>query len=336
MARKPRIEYPGAVYHIMSRGNRGEDIFRDDQDRHSFLDTLSEACDRCGWLIHAYALMNNHYHLLLETPESNMVVGMHWLQGTYTRRFNVRHHLRGHVLQGRYKALVVEADRGNYFSQAANYIHLNPVRSGLIRDPQGALTQYSWSSLPAYLHSQPRPPWLVAQRTLGNLGLEDNDRGLSLYGEHLRKLAVHILQQTLSEEDKKAWSELTSGWCLGGEAFRERMKKHASEQIALHDRRSYAGEAALFHDQVAAEGMVQEAMHRLGISEEHLDYMRKGDVRKQVLAWWVRRSSCVRNDWIASRLKMGRGSNLSRMVRQVEMATSGAASRMKEMIKKED
>lgn len=317
----------------MSRGNRGDNIFSDDQDRLIFLDTLSEACERCGWRIHAYVLMGNHYHLLLETPEANLVVGMKWLQGTYTRRFNVRHHLRGHLLQGRYKALVVDADRGKYFSQVASYIHLNPVRSGLVRDPLEVLYQYQWSSLPAYLNCKDRPRWLETERTLGNLGLEDTNQGLALYGEHLRNLAVHILQNTLSDEDKKAWSEITRGWCVGGDAFRECMKKYASERIGLHDRRSYAGEEAILHDQEAAERTLQDAMRRLGISEEHLDYMRKGDVRKKVLGWWVRRKSCVRNDWIADRLKMGKSSSLSRMVREVELATSGAASRMKKMIK---
>ena len=88
MPRKPRIEYKGAVYHVMSRGNRGEAIFRDDSDHETFLETLGQACGRAGWLIHAYVLMGNHYHLLLETPQANLVVGMRWLQSTYTQRFN--------------------------------------------------------------------------------------------------------------------------------------------------------------------------------------------------------------------------------------------------------
>ncbi len=132
MARKPRIEYAGAVYHVMSRGDRQNDIFRDDRDRRVFLDTLSEACSRQGWFVHAYVLMGNHYHLLLETPEPNLVVGMTWLQGTYTQRFNSRHKEWGHLFQGRYKALVVQSDRGDYFSTVAAYIHLNPVRSRLM------------------------------------------------------------------------------------------------------------------------------------------------------------------------------------------------------------
>ena len=99
MARKPRIEFAGAVYHVLSRGDRGEAIYQDDEDRLLFLRFLGEVCERTGWLIHAFILMTNHYHILLETPEANLVVGMKWLQGIYTQRFNLRHGLRGHLFQ---------------------------------------------------------------------------------------------------------------------------------------------------------------------------------------------------------------------------------------------
>jgi len=99
MARKPRIEYPGAVYHVLSRGNRKESIYRNESDYELFLNTLEEACSKTGWLVHAFVLMGNHYHLLLETPEANLVHGMKWLQGTYTQRFNSRHNLSEHLLQ---------------------------------------------------------------------------------------------------------------------------------------------------------------------------------------------------------------------------------------------
>src|SRR5437867_3460666 len=107
MARPFRLEYPGAIYHLMARGNHGQQIFRGDADRRSLLETLGEACQKTGWRVHAYVLMSNHYHLLLETPEANLVSGMKWLQGTYTQRYNSRHKVRGHLFQGRYKAVVV-------------------------------------------------------------------------------------------------------------------------------------------------------------------------------------------------------------------------------------
>ena len=101
MARSVRVQYAGAVYHVMCRGDRREEIFRDDADRRMFLETLGEACGRSGFRVHAYELMPNHYHLLVETPEPNLVDGMRWFQGTYTQRFNSRHRVSGHLFQGR-------------------------------------------------------------------------------------------------------------------------------------------------------------------------------------------------------------------------------------------
>src|SRR5437870_6211386 len=130
MARKARVQFAGAVYHVLDRGDRREAIFHDDMDRELFLQTLDQACRRTGWFIHAFVLMSNHYHFLLETPEPNLVAGMKWFQGTYTIRFNRRHKLRGHLFQGRYKAVVVDPEERRYFATLSDYIHLNPVRAG--------------------------------------------------------------------------------------------------------------------------------------------------------------------------------------------------------------
>ena len=110
MARPIRIQYPRAVYHVMALGSHGQAVFGDNADRERFLETLGEACEKTGWRIHAYVLMGNHYHLLVETPEPNLVAGMKWLQGTYTQRINLRHGIRGHLFQGRYKALLVDGE----------------------------------------------------------------------------------------------------------------------------------------------------------------------------------------------------------------------------------
>ncbi len=151
MARPLRIEYPGAAYHVMARGNQGQAIFRDDKDRQRFLETLGEAGEKTGWRIHAYVLMSNHYHLLVETPEGNLVAGMKWLQGTYTQRYNGRHKVFGHLFQGRYKAVNVDADDAQYFQVVSTYIHLNPVRAGLIRYRAGKAQTLSLEQLPVVL-----------------------------------------------------------------------------------------------------------------------------------------------------------------------------------------
>ena len=139
MPRKLRIQYPGAMYHVMSRGNRRERIFLDDVDRQDFLKTLAEACQKTGWQVHAYCLMSNHYHLVVETPEPNLVAGMAWLQSTYTIRLNRRHQLIGHVLSGRYKSQLLEGSGNGYLKTACDYVHLNPVRAGLFKGEERLL-----------------------------------------------------------------------------------------------------------------------------------------------------------------------------------------------------
>ncbi len=140
MARPLRIEFPGAVYHVTSRGNARQAIFIDDEDRGGFLDVVSIVVERFQWLCHAYCLMENHYHLLIETPNGNLSKGMRELNGVYTQWFNQRYRRVGHLFQGRYKAIIVEKD--NHLLSLCRYVVLNPVRVGLIKRPE----QWRWSS----------------------------------------------------------------------------------------------------------------------------------------------------------------------------------------------
>jgi REP element-mobilizing transposase RayT len=121
----------------MNRGDRREEIFRDDQDRRRFLETLAEACGKTGWQVHAYCLMPNHFHLVVETPEANLVAGMKWFLGTYTSRFNRRHKLFGHLFSGRYKALVVDNTSPGYLKRVCDYVHLNPAPACAARQTGG-------------------------------------------------------------------------------------------------------------------------------------------------------------------------------------------------------
>jgi putative transposase len=130
MARSLRLEYAGAYYHVMARGNRREEIFLDEEDRRFFLKAVSEVCAQTGWRVHAWVLMGNHYHFFMETSEANLVEGMKWLQNTYTRRFNVRHRAWGRLFGDRYKAVVVEGEMPAYYGSLVDYIHLN--RRGLV------------------------------------------------------------------------------------------------------------------------------------------------------------------------------------------------------------
>src|SRR5882672_10960879 len=136
MPRKLRIQYPGAVYHVMNRGDRREKIFADDKDREKFLETLGQVCEKTGWQVHGYCLMSNHFHLVVETPQPNLVAGMKWFLGTYTGRFNRRHKEFGHLFSGRYKALIVDGSGNGYLKSVCDYVHLNPVRARLLATKQ--------------------------------------------------------------------------------------------------------------------------------------------------------------------------------------------------------
>lgn len=165
MARPLRIEFPGALYHVMSRGDRREDIFWDDEDRAIFLQTLSEVVSRFNWRCHAYCLMDNHYHLMIGTPDGNLSGGMRHLNGVFTQATNRRHHRSGHVFQGRYKAILVDGD--SYLLELARYIVLNPVRAGMV----ASAGDYPWSSYRATVGVVELPPWLGTDDLLSLFGV---------------------------------------------------------------------------------------------------------------------------------------------------------------------
>lgn len=307
MPRRTRLEFAGAVYHVVDRGDRREAIFRDDRDRETFLATLGAACARTGWRVHAYVLMGNHYHLLLETPQANLVKGMHWFQCTYTARFNRRHRLAGHLFQGRYKAVVVDPQERSYFAALSDYIHLNPVRARILGG--GRLADYRWSSYPAYVGLYPqRPSWLVVASVLGELGLEDRAGQRRLYSERMKRRA---------EEDgvEKAGvvEELQRGWCLGGEDFRQRMLGLVDATAdRIRGRKAMGAGVAREHGEAAARGMLAAAFAALELTGEAMEQMPKNDPRKMAVGKWIKSATLVSNQWIAKQLNMGDASRVSR------------------------
>jgi putative transposase len=327
MPRKPRIEYEGAVYHIMSRGNRQDDIFLDDRDRETFLDTVDEVCGRCGWRIHAFVLMNNHYHLLLETPEANLVAGMKWLQGTYTQRFNTRHKVFGHLLQGRYKALLVDGSGGGeYFQAAGNYVHLNPARARLFNLEHGRLSDYRWSSYPLYLEPAKRPDWLCADRLLGSMDLADNRTGQSGFRRIMEGRVADLAVSSSPSELDGNWKRIRRGWCLGSEAFRDEMLERLNGVIGVSGKRaSFDGAATRQHDESEALRLLKAGLNALALDDAALCEMKKGCVEKCCLAWMIRKKTCVTNEWIKLHLHMGKATNFSSLIKRVD--TNGESVR---------
>jgi len=328
MGRVPRIEFEGALYHVMSRGNRQDDIFLDEDDYALFMAVLDEACARTGWRIHAFVLMRNHYHFLLETPEPNLVDGMRWLQGTYTKRFNIRHKLWGHLFQGRYKALVIDPQQ-DYFKTVGNYIHLNPARAHCF-DPKNQLLQtFKWSSYPLYLSKDLRPDWLDVNRLLGAHGLEDSSSGLSQFAESTQARATLVAYSNNPAEFDEAWSRIRRGWAFGDDDFKESLQDRIEERLTGNHRSSYSGEAIQTHDIYEAERLLGECLKKLNVSEEALQSLKKSDPAKKVIAWYIRSNVSIRNQWISEQLHMGSPSNFSRFYKEVAEAKSGLLFELK-------
>jgi putative transposase len=303
MPRKERVEYGGAVYHVMDRGDRLEAIFLDDGDRELFLKTLGQACGRTGWRIHSYVLMGNHYHLLVETPEANLCAGMKWMQSTYTIRFNVRHKQRGHLFQGRYKAVLVDGEDGTYFRTASDYIHLNPVRAGLLAEEE-SLIKYRWSSFPALVKGT-RPEWVTGEWVLGSIGERDNARGRRAYRETLEKRAEEERAGVTMEEGML--KALRRGWCFGAEEFRQRIL----EMSSLGEKWTH-GQIRNSHDEREARRLMRVGLREFGLGVGELESLPKGDVRKIAIASTIKRQTIMGNEWIARELAMGVASRVSR------------------------
>ncbi|MCZ7641115.1 MAG: transposase [Verrucomicrobia bacterium] len=242
----------------MNRGDRREPIFRDDLDRERFVQTLEEACDKAAWQVHAYVLMPNHFHLVLETPQPNLVAGMKWLLGTYTNRFNRRHRVCGHLFAGRYKSLIVDGSASGYLKTVCDYVHLNPSRAKLLT-PDQPLKHYRWSSWPTYLGSPSRRPgWLRVDRLLGEYRIpKDSTAG--------RQQLERALETRREAEKDGEFRAVRRGWCLGEPTFRQELLAQVSERLGAEH---YGQERAESELAKAERIIAEEARHRKGASED--------------------------------------------------------------------
>ncbi len=294
VARKLRIEYAGAIYHVMNRGDRQEPIFRDDGDRVLFLETLGQACGKTDWQVHAWCLMLNHFHLVIETPKANLVAGMKWLLGTYTGRFNRKHKLYGHLFGGRYKALIVDGSGNGYLRTVCDYVHLNPVRAKRLSQEQ-KLRAYRWSSYGEYLKRPgQRAGWLRVGRLLGEMGIpKDSAAG--------RKEFERRMELRRWEDQSEQWKGVRRGWCLGEGAFRKELLAQMAEQAGA----SHYGEELRESAEEKAQRIVAQEMKRLGWPEDELRRHRKGHRMKVKIARRLRQETTMTLQWIADRLQMG-------------------------------
>jgi putative transposase len=305
MPRPLRIQYEGAFYHVLSRGDRREAIFLVEADRAEFLRTLGQACQKTGWQVHAYCLMSNHFHLVMETPRPNLALGMKWLLGTYTQRFNRRHHLWGHLFGGRYKAQLIDGRSPGYLRTACDYVHMNPSRAGITKTGE-TLESFRWSSYPAYRHPKLRPAWLRTDRLLGEHGL-DKDNTASRR-EFARRMAVAKLEPNGDQ------TEVRLGWKLGAADFGEWLAEKLSRPGSRGERAKERAET----DAALAERIVREALADVRWREADLAVQAKGHSVKVNIARQLRRATPMSRQWIAQRLRMGSASYVSNLLSCVD------------------
>lgn len=215
MTRPLRLEFPNALYHVTSRGDRREDIFEDDDDRLRFLEILGTVVTDFNWLCHSYCLMDNHYHLIIETLDGNLSKGMRQLNGVYTQASNRRHGRSGHLFQGRYKAILVDKD--HYLLELSRYVVLNPLRAnGMVKQ----LDDWPWSSYPAMVGDAPKPQWLTT------------DWILSLFGKQRKKVMEKYRQFVVGGVQSKPeiWPNLKGQIYLGDADFVTEMQEKLGKE----------------------------------------------------------------------------------------------------------
>lgn len=258
MARPLRIEYPGAVYHLTSRGNRQETIFQDDDDRHGFLEILGRTVHRYNWICHAYCLMGNHYHLLVETPDANVSLGMRQLNGMYTQFSNRRHGKVGHVFQGRFKSILVEKDA--HLLELCRYIVLNPVRAKTCDHPG----QWLWSSYGPTASGKNVPEFLSLDWILLQFAREK---------KKAKELYVAFVEAGCSVQDRP-WDKLTGQIFLGDERFVEQMHgllRSSAGKTEIPKKQRHGGRLAL--SRLIPESIQKDKLKRnRAIVQCHLDY----------------------------------------------------------------
>ena len=221
VSRPLRIEYPGAFYHVTSRGNERKTVFQSNRDREKYLSYLESTHERYGAVIHTYCLMGNHYHLLLETPRGNLSKILQYINGTYTTYFNIKRSRSGHLFQGRFKGILV--DKEEYCKELSRSIHLNPVRAGMVKAP----LEYPWSSYRYFVGRDKKPKWLTTEFILGDFGGEG--------GRRFKKYREYV-ERGQNKELENPLKKVIASTFLGGKEFIERIRVEYLEKKEI-DRR---------------------------------------------------------------------------------------------------
>ena len=282
MARPMRLDYPGTLYHVLSRGNEKREIFRDEKDYLKFLDTLGKMVERFKLEIHAYVLMKNHYHLLIRTKEANLSRAIQWLGVSYSGWFNRRHQRSGHLFQGRFKSFLIENER--YLSAMCHYIHGNPLRAGLAR----RLSDYRWSSYQAYADKSHPLRWLTTELVLG------------MYGGSRRRFIRE--QHFYLRGGENLLGDLRHGFYLGSEGFSE----ECIERVRREKHREKPQYKLLLKGRDIRD-LALEILERLGekVPDKILGYRKRHSLNRDLAIYVLYQRGVYRNEEIGEVFGIG-------------------------------
>jgi putative transposase len=297
MARPLRIEFPGALYHVTSRGNERRSIFRSDHDRRTFLTLLGQAAKRFRWSITAYVLMTNHFHPVIQTPEPNLSRGMQWLNGTYAAWFNHRHQRVGHLFQGRFHAFLVEQE--TYFAELLRYVVLNPVRANLAEGPE----DFRWSSYRATAGLDAAPEWLDVAAALARM-TGDPAGAKTAYRE--------FVLEKVGREDR-LWDKVTHAIYLGGEQWTKRMRKlvESRPRSTDHPKPQRAVGRPDLHT-------IVKAVAAIGSTSQEVARSARGGPLRRLIAWLGWHEGLVTLRSIAAALRLRSEGYVSNLIRRCD------------------
>jgi len=307
MARRIRIQFPGARYHIINRGNYRHDVFVSAGAWQAFVRTLGEAAEQFRWRVHAYVAMSNHYHVALETPEPNLALGMHWLQTTYATRHNRFRRRHGHLFQGRFKSLLIQDSA--HLARVVDYIHLNPIRAKIL--PADRLLDYQASSLGA-LVSGARPTWLVVDQCREVADPTESTKG---WPDYLKCLVA--VANNPGDDERMKRGGLSAGWAIGTSGWRKALaREYAQTKLAPE---WAADELAEFRQNLWQQEL-EAGLAQIGQTLDAAAAAPKTISWKLELAHRLRQASTAPYSWIAKTLRMGAASSvraaLSRRLQQ--------------------
>jgi REP element-mobilizing transposase RayT len=310
MARRLRVQYPGAIYHLMARGNGRQDIVRDDADRDRLVEQLGRAAVRCSWRVFAFVIMSNHLHVVLKTPEPNLARGMQGFLSAYANAWARRHRLSGHVFQGRYRTELVEDE--TYLWTVTRYVHLNPVRARLVEHP----AEWRWSSYTGYARARSRLEWVAYNELLAAWAGEFGGSSSAPAAGYRR-----FVTSGLSQPPESPWSEAYHGWILGSQKFVDRIRSIVRGEPRRDRRRESRRVQALSLSRV-----IEVVCDEFGIEETELSRRGSREPARAAMAYVARRHTAATNADLTELLGVSRAESVPNLTRRYDAWLSSDAA----------